>query len=270
MQPTLMRPHPAALIATWPWQKLPAKRSLTALGQAASARPWILTLVQAGHWLCLPTLTLVAWIVFSASDELALRLGSRWQVFTLLLSLALTGMAVVCPVLMHAREGWQLAPAAERPEEGNDPLLRIHAYRFLFSGLTAAQLCFGLAVFGSRSAALVLPTALVVLLGPGRPLLPWRQGGTLLLPLPVPLAVAFLLSGLLQAAALLRLFGPALAATGLPPLLALSPMLGSALGGGIEGGLAETRFNQWWHLLAVLLLNGGVVLEGALLQRITN
>lgn len=271
MRQRAMRRSSTGLIPTWPWQKAAPKRSLAALGQAANARASILTLVQAAHWLLLPVMVLVGWIIFSASSQLAMRLGSRWQVFALLLSLAFTALGGLCPMLMHAREGWQLAPPAEQVEEGNDPVLRIHAYRFLFSGLTAANLCVAVAVFGRAAPALllVLPAALVVLLGPGRPLLPWRHAGGLLLPVPIPLALAFLLSSLLKAAALLALFGPALSAIGLPPLLALAPLLASGLGGGLEGGLAETRFNQWWHLLAILLLDSSALLEGLLLRLIT-
>ncbi len=261
----------AARIPTWPWQKGPVKRSLVERGLAGTARPWILTLVQAAHWLVFPWLALVAWQIFAGSDALALLLGSRWQVFALLLSPAVTALGALAPMLMHAREGWQVAPAADEDAVGNDAQLRLHAYRFLFSGLTAAQLLFAVGVFGARGPvlALLLPAALVVLLGPARPLLPWRQAGALLLPLPLPLGLAFVVSGLLWAAALLALCGPALAAGGLPPLLALAPLLGAGMGGGLEGGLAETRFNQWWHLLAVLLINAGALLEALLLRLVT-
>ena len=262
---------PAARIPAWPWQKGAVKSTLANLGQERTARPWILTLVQAAHWLLLPGLALVAWRIFSGSEALTARLGSRWQVFALLLGTACMALGSLAPMLMHAREGWQVAPAAAVPEEGNDALLRLHAYRLLFSGLSAGQLLFALAVFGPTgpALALLLPAALVVVMGPGRPLLPWRQGGALLLPVPVPLALAFLISALLQAIAMLKLYGPALAGYGLPPPLALAPLLGSGLGGGLEGGLAETRFNQWWHLLAIVLLNAGVLLEAMLLQLVT-
>jgi hypothetical protein len=50
-------------------------------------------------------------------------------------------------------------------------------------------------------------------------------------------------------------------AAGLPAALALAPGVCQGLGGGIEASLAETRFNQWWHLLAVLVLNAGLAGE---------
>jgi hypothetical protein len=253
------------MAAVWPWQKSPPKAVLQELGQARSARPWILNLVQLAHWCTVAGTVQVAWLLFERRDALSLLLGPDWRVFSLLLSGLVLEAGGLAPMLMHAREDWQVAPslAGAAPQEANDPLLRQQAYRFLFSGLTLGQVLRALAVFGSGPAALalLLPPALVAVLGPSRPLLPWQRRGVPLLPLAVPLAVAFLLSSLAMLAAMLHLFGPALAAAGLPAALALAPGVCQGLGGGIEASLAETRFNQWWHLLAVLVLNAGLVGE---------
>jgi hypothetical protein len=253
----------------WPWQKAPARPSLVRLGQGHSAMAWILNLVQVGHWLVVLSVLPVAWVAFSQADRLAARLGSRWQVFALLISILLPAAASAGPIMMHAREQWQLTPPAGTHgiEDGHDPVLRRLAYRTLFSGLTLSQLLLPLAVFGARPGlvALLLVLGLVVLAGPSRPLVPWKHAGVPLMPVALPLALAMGASIALAVAAYWQLLTPGLAQAGWPEALALLPLAGNGTGGAVEATLAETTYNQWWHLVAVMVLSSGSLLFALLL-----
>jgi hypothetical protein len=249
----------------WPWQKAPARPSLVRLGQGQSARTWVLNLVQLGHWLVLLSVLPVAWVTFSQVDRLAARLGSHWQVFALLISILLPAAAGVGPIVMHAREQWQLTPPAGALDiqDGHDPMLRRLAYRTLFSGLTLSQLLLPLAVFGARPwlVTLLVALGLVVLAGPSRPLVPWKHAGVPLM----PVALAMGASIALAVAAYWQLLAPGLVARGWPAVTALLPLVCNGGGGALEATQAETTYNQWWHLVAVLVLSGGSLLYGLLL-----
>jgi len=253
----------------WPWQKAPARPSLVRLGKGHTARAWILNLVQLGHWLTSLAVLSVAWVAFRQADVLVAQLGTRWQVFTLLISILLPTATSVAPILSHAREQWQLTPPAglNGCSDGHDPVLRSLAYRLLFSGLTLSQLLLTLAVFGPRPAlvVLLLLLCLVVVAGPSRPLVPWRHAGVLLIPISLPLALAMGASVVLSAAAYWQLLAPGLDQAGWPEGLALLPLICSGAGGALEATQAETTYNQWWHLVAVLVLSGGSLLYGLLL-----
>jgi|GEM_PF-5034560 hypothetical protein len=253
----------------WPWQKAPARPSLVRLGQGQSARTWVLNLVQLGHWLVLLSVLPVAWVTFSQVDRLAARLGSHWQVFALLISILLPAAAGVGPIVMHAREQWQLTPPAGALDiqDGHDPMLRRLAYRTLFSGLTLSQLLLPLAVFGARPwlVTLLVALGLVVLAGPSRPLVPWKHAGVLLMPVALPLAVAMGASIALAVAAYWQLLAQGLAQAGWPEALALLPLAGNGAGGAVEATLAETTYNQWWHLVAVIVLSSGSLIFALLL-----
>jgi len=254
----------------WPWQKHAARASLVRLGRAGSARAWILNLIQFFHWLSLLSVVLVGWVVVDHIDVLTDALGSRWQSYALLLSALLPGAAGIPPILMHSCEGWQLTPELGSTEsgDGHDPVLRRMAYRILFSGLTLSQLLLPLAVFGLRLVLLIPLSfcALGVIVGPSRPLLPWKTNGVLLLPVAVPLAIAFAASLPLAALALWFWLDPPLTAAGFSPGVSLVPLLMLGAGGATEAIKAETTFNQWWHLVAILLLLAGNLVYARLLS----
>lgn len=253
----------------WPWQKAPPRPSLMRLGQGHNARGWILNLVQIGHWLVLLSVLPVAWVTFSQADRLAAQLGSRWQVFALLISILLPASASTGPIMMHAREQWQLTPpaGAHGIEDGHDPVLRRLAYRTLFSGLTLSQLLLLLAVFGAQPVlvAVLLALGLVVLAGPSRPLVPWKHAGVPLMPVALPLALAMGGSIGLAVAGYWQLLAPGLVARGWPAAMALLPLVCNGAGGAVEATQAETTYNQWWHLVAAVLLSGGSLIYALLL-----
>jgi hypothetical protein len=150
---------------------------------------------------------------------------------------------------------------------GQQKLNAYYAYRTLFSGLTLAQLLLPLAVFGLQPAlvALVLALGLVVVAGPSRPLVPWRHEGVHLMPVAQPLALAMGASIVLSVAAYWTLLAPGLVAKGWPAATSLLPLVCNGAGGALEATQAETTYNQWWHLVAVVVLSGGSLLYGLLL-----
>jgi hypothetical protein len=253
----------------WPWQKMPARPSLDQLGQGHTARAWILNLVELGHWLALVSVVVVAWVVFDQADALTEWLGTRWQAFALLISILLPAAGSIGFIVMHAREQWQLTPPAgwNGSNDGHDPMLRRLVYRMLFSGLTVSQLLLPLAVFGANPALLVLLAGLglVAVAGPSRPLLPWRHAGISLLPVALPLVVAMAASIVLALVAFWHLLAPGLASKGWPAALAILPLVCNGGGGALEASLAETTYNQWWHLAAAVLLTCGSLAYGLLL-----
>lgn len=257
----------------WPWQKMPARPSLDSLGQGHTARAWILNLVELGHWLSLLSVVSVAWVAFDQADALTGRLGSRWQAFALLISILLPAAGGVGFILMHAREQWQITPPAgwKGRHDGHDPVLRRLAYRLVFSGLTVSQLLLPLAVFGARPALVVLVAGLglIAVAGPSRPVLPWRHAGIPVMPVTVPLLLAMGASMVLAIASFWQLLAPGLSSKGWPAALALLPMLCNGGGGALEATQAETTYNQWWHLLAIILINCGS-LAYALLLAVAN
>jgi hypothetical protein len=253
----------------WPWQKRPARPSLNQLGQDHTARAWILNLVELGHWLALLSVVVVAWVAFDQADRLTDRLGSRWQAFALLISVLLPAAGSIGPIMMHAQEQWQLTPPAgwNGNDDGHDPALRRLAYRLLFSGLTVSQLLLPLAVFGARPPLLILLAGLglIAVAGPSRPLLPWRHAGILVMPVALPLVVAMGASMVLAMAAFWQLLAPSLSSRGWPAAFALLPLLCNGAGGALETTQAETTYNQWWHLVAVVLLTCGSLAYALLL-----
>lgn len=253
----------------WPWQRMPARPSLDRLGQGHTARAWILNLVELGHWLSLLSVLVAAWVAFDQADALTDRIGSRWQAFALLISILLPAAGGMGFIVMHAREQWQLTPPAgwNGSGDGHDPVLRRVAYRMVFSGLTVSQLLLPLAVFGARPALLALLAGLgmIAVAGPNRPLLPWRHAGIPVMPVALPLVVAMGASMVLALAAFWHLLAPGLASKGWPTALALLPMVCNGGGGALESTQAETTYNQWWHLVAIVLITCGSLAYALLL-----
>lgn len=123
----------------------------------------------------------------------------------------------------------------------------------------------------------VVGGALVSLLGPRmpRPTLPNAKSDRPVLPLSWSLLVVFVVQLVVSLAAYVHLFyAPFLA--GLSPWLGRLPALLKPLlvgvvciippmvvgaGGAIEGAIAESTFNQWWHFTAFVVLVAGLLIH---------
>lgn len=289
--PTLIFPELA-----WGWDKAPPKASLAALPtpQTASAAAWKLNLIEAIHWASFPLGFAVVHFMFVHSAAIAPAVGGDpTRVFFLLLGLlsqifggGISGNA------MHMYEGWQVTPfrnplalpaaptAGEldqiRVPEYNNAWLRAVAYQMLFTFQTLGLGLFTLGAFGAKpwTVALVGGSMAVALLGPHTP----RPAFNLtvdgqprpILPLSWSLLAVFAVNVVFNFAGYHAVFGPTFAAWLGPtmgPLAPWAPLLAPscvAAGGAIEGAVAESTFNQWWHFGAFAVLMAGLAMHGGL------
>ncbi|KAG2424865.1 hypothetical protein HXX76_014025 [Chlamydomonas incerta] len=169
----------------------------------------------------------------------------------------------------------------------NNAWLRAVAYQMLFTFQTFGLGCFTTAVFGINAwtSALLLGSVAVALLGPHEPRLALTASvdgqDRPILPLSVSLTAVFALNVVVNLVAYAVFFTPSIRAAWPPMLL---PWLGDlipadswllyavpllaplcvAAGGAVEGYFAESRFNQWWHFAAFVILLLGLGLHGVL------
>lgn len=126
----------------------------------------------------------------------------------------------------------------------------VHA-QFLFAFQTTGLFCFSLGAFGLSWPMLLFSavTIFIAFVGPREPRIYLGSNDKPMSPLPRSLLVIFIINATVNFTGNWFVFG-----TILPGLLV-------ALGGIIEGTLAETSFNQLWHLFAFLMLDYGLFLH---------
>ncbi len=142
-------------------------------------------------------------------------------------------------------------------------------------------LLFSLAAFGFTTPMLAFAAAsiFVAFIGPRQPRFIMSIFNAPVNPLPLPLFVAFIINAIVNMVGYALLFGPvmrgalvlpaALGAAVVPGwLLAIIPALMVASGGLIEGLLAESTFDQRWHLFAFLVLDAGLATHALLYLRL--
>lgn len=149
------------------------------------------------------------------------------------------------------------------------------AYHLLFTFQAVGLACFTAAVHGPGWAYWALGVTFVVAVcGPHTPrmnldmalLFPSKfPDGQIrpVLPLSLSLTIVFAVSVVLNVLSWISLFGSAChSVTFLPGfVLAVVAPLVTAAGGVIEGTLAESTFNQWWHFAAFVVLTAGLLLH---------
>jgi hypothetical protein len=110
---------------------------------------------------------------------------------------------------------------------------------------------------------LTVATVAIAFLGPQDPKVTFTFNKQPAFPLSLSLTLVFIVNAVLNLAAYVHVFGGATEAfagnSALGVLLALVPPILVAAGGIVEGIVAETTFNQWWHFVAFVLLNLGMV-----------
>jgi len=254
----------------WEWQKPAPKRYLVDHHLDQYAQGWILNLVELVHWLPFIPTFILAYLIFQHADALNPLLGgSDLRVFLLLLSPLIQTFGGLMGITMHEYEGWQVA-CFQNPldsdvaiKDCNNEWLREVAYKLLFLLQGAGLLAFSLAVFGFN--AITIPFAvlsgLIAFIGPQNPKATFSFNGQPVFPLAVSILVVFIVNAVVNLIAYFVLLGDPLASAGLPrALAALAPLL-LMLGGMIEGVIAESSFNQWWHFTAVVFLNLGMIAQ---------
>ena len=251
----------------WEWQKPEPKTYLVQHNLAKYARAWILNLVEFVHWLPFVFAFILSFLIFKHSSALSSRLGTDMQVFLLLLSPLIQTFGGLMGITMHEYEGWQVAffknPLATNFDikHFNNEWLREVAYKLLFIFQGAGLLAFSLGVFGINKITLsfAIVSGIVAFIGPQNPKATFYVNKQPVFPLSISILVVFIINAIVNFVAYFYLLDEALAAANLPIVLAAVAPILLMLGGVIEGVIAESTFNQWWHFTAVIFLNLGVV-----------
>ena len=145
----------------------------------------------------------------------------------------------------------------------NNEWLREVAYKLLFFWNGLGLLAFSLGVFGINKITLTLAIISVIIsfIGPQNPKVTFYFNKQPVFPLSLSILVVFIINAIINFIAYFYLFGEALSAASFPIFLAgLAPIL-LMFGGILEGIIAESTFNQWWHFIAVVFINAGIIAQ---------
>ena len=253
----------------WEWQKPQPKTYLVERNLAKYAGVIILNLVELVHWLPFIPAFILSFAIFQHADTLQSLLGTDVQAFLILLSPLILTFGGLMGITMHEYEGWQVV-AFRNPldtdfniKNFNNEWLREVAYKLLFLLQGAGLLAFSLGVFGINKITIsfALISSIVAFIGPQNPKATFYFNNQPVFPLSISILVVFIINAIVNFVAYFFLFDAALTAANLPVFLAgLAPTL-LMLGGMIEGIIAESSFNQWWHFTAVIFLNLGMIVQ---------
>lgn len=253
----------------WEWQKPEPKTYLVNHDLAKYARAWILNLIEVIHWLPLIPALILAFYIFQHSSLLSTNLGTDIQVFLLLVSPLVQTFGGFMAIVMHEYEGWQVV-CFQNPLDSdfniksfNNEWLREVAYKLLFMFQSAGLLIFSLGVFGINKLTLTLAifTGIIAFMGPQNPKVTFKFKDQPVFPLATSLLVVFIINATVNLVAYWYLFSAPLSAADLPKILSLLVPLLLTLGGMIEGLMAESTFNQWWHFTAFVFINVAMFTE---------
>lgn len=253
----------------WVWQYPAVKQSILKF-----AHPLALGVVEFFHYALFITQLGVAYALYVFPPE-----ASYDSLFWLMMAPVFQILAGFAPIVMHEYEGWQVAPFQEPPSDpGQPPLdrsqfnnerLREAAYKLLFAYQAIAAIMFVIGVYGVEEwkigpLTIASPWTLVILgatfvwlyVSPRRPLstlcVDFGQGKRPVFPIPIGILVVFAIATLIYIISMVHLYG-------LVPALITTVFL--ILGGAVEGLIAESTFNQFWHWLAVVFLGAAGVTQ---------
>ena len=253
----------------WEWQKPEPKDYLVKHNLSRYAHPWILNLIELIHWLPFIPAFILAFNIFQHSTILSTNLGTNIQVFLLMVSPLIQTFGGLMGIVMHEYEGWQVA-CFQNPlssefniKSFNNEWLREVAYKLLFLFQSAGLLTFSLGAFGINKLTLTLAifSGVIAFIGPQDPKVTFKFNNQPVFPLATSLMVVFIINATVNIFAYYYLFSTPLAVIGLPKILSLLIPLILTLGGMIEGIVAESTFNQWWHFTAFLFINVAMIAE---------
>lgn len=256
----------------WSFDKAPPKASLKSIGpdgkdQSSTAAAWILNIVEGAHWLTLPPTFLGSYAIMLHHDFWLDMFGkSELRVLLWCLAPLIGFVGGLPPIVMHTYESWQVAPF-RNPVEGdfvlqdyNNGWMRAVAYKYLFiiQGVGLVMANHGYNGFGTVGISLAL--ILLSYIGDQSKKATFKINDQPVFPVPIvaiPLFVWGVVFNLLASVNLAgHISGDPLVHWG----LIIAPLL-TAAGGAVEGLFAESSFNQWIHLLAVVMLIGGASLQ---------
>ncbi|MGD1913984.1 MAG: hypothetical protein ACFB2X_25035 [Rivularia sp. (in: cyanobacteria)] len=253
----------------WVWQYPSVKQSILKFAQ-----PLALSIVELFHYALFLTQLGVAYALYNFPPQ-----ASYQSLFWLMMAPIFQILAGFAPIVMHEYEGWQVAPFQDPPsEEGQPPLdrskynnerLREAAYKLLFAYQAVAAIMFIIGVYGVQewklgSLTISNPWTLIILgatfvwlyICPRTPLSTFKvnlgQGKRPVFPIPIGILVTFGIATFIYIIAMIHLYG-------LVPALITTVFL--ILGGAVEGLVAESTFNQFWHWLAVVFLGAAGITQ---------
>ncbi|QMS92301.1 hypothetical protein HUN01_33680 [Nostoc edaphicum CCNP1411] len=247
-------------IPGWLWQYPKPKPS------TSNANSAMLLIVELFHYLTYLTQLGVAYSFYYYRDFYQPSCGAF---FFVVMAPIFQQIAGSFPMLMHEYEGWQIAECKDsgcEPEKYNNDQLRYVTYKllFLFQAIAAGMYTIGVLGFDKWQlvfleidkpwTVILIITILLWLYILPRDTKPFpkKLNGQDIFPVPFLTFLSFIPLTLSFTASLIYLMG---GWSALFPGLLVSALY---LGGGLSEGLgAESTFNQWWHLLAVVLLNAG-------------
>ena len=263
----------------WSFNKAPPKASLKSVGpqqknQSGTAAAWILNLVEGAHWLTLPPSFLGSYAIMLNHDFWLKTFGGS-ELRVLLWCLApLIGFVGGLPfIITHTYESWQVAPF-RNPVEGefdlqdyNNGWMRAVAYKYLFIIQSVGLVMANHGYNGFKTVGTSLALILLAYVGDQSKKATFKVIDQPVFPLPIvviPLFTWGTIFNLLTSMSLAEhIKGNSLVHWG----LLVAPLL-TAAGGVVEGLIAESTFNQWFHLCAVLMLITGASLQAYLFYQV--
>lgn len=271
----------------WGFQRGKPKKSLYDLKPKPmdkTAAAWILNLVEFVHYAPFVPAAMACYSAFKNKVQWEAIFSSghnpTLQAMLLFLAPCVASLGGLPGYVMHTYEAWQVAPfknpllVAECPDEvtgnynNNNAWLREVAYKYIFVTQYVALTIFSLAVFGAspKACAVGLGGLFLWFLGPQTKKATFLFNGNPTFPLQWCVVIPFIVSALINVVAFYKLFALS-SIPWLPKLAIFSPLL-NAFGGAYEGVVAETSFNQWDHILAVVGFNISMWIEWYLFTKV--
>ena len=280
--------------AKFGWDKDRPKKSLENYGQSHTASQFVLNVVEGFHWASfVPAFVSFyaiikyhdVWLALLDGDPLRLAL---WCVVALLP--VFSGMA---PIFAHVYEDWQVAPSVDPmdddddnnnnnngellyvPTEYTNERLRQVAYSILFTGLGLSSTIEGHAYHGWETSLVPLAISLVLFayaclgdrnhlvsdyLAPLFAKYDKTGKGLSVLPVPVSSLLFFVYGQIIMLTFALLPLAALVDDIVLKAAILVPPML-QGVGGLIEGFVAEVKFDQRLHLLAIVGLVSSACLQ---------
>jgi len=251
------------------FDKAPPKSSLATLDkdQSGTAAAWILNIVEVAHWLIvLPTFLGSYAVGLNHDFWLNMYEGSELRVLLWCFAPFFSFVAALPAFVMHTYESWQVAPF-RNPIDGdfllqdyNNGWMRAIVYKYLliFQSIGLLMANHGYEGFGTVGISVAL--VLLSYIGDSSTKATFEFNHQPVFPVPIvvmPLLIWSVACNLLVSINLAsHIHGDVLVHSG----LLLSPVL-IAVGGIVEGVIAESTFNQWTHLFAVIILLAGSSLQ---------
>eukprot|EP00594_Rhizosolenia_setigera_P011917 CAMPEP_0178970528 /NCGR_PEP_ID=MMETSP0789-20121207/19615_1 /TAXON_ID=3005 /ORGANISM="Rhizosolenia setigera, Strain CCMP 1694" /LENGTH=332 /DNA_ID=CAMNT_0020657089 /DNA_START=124 /DNA_END=1122 /DNA_ORIENTATION=- len=256
----------------WSFDKAPPKASLQSVGpqkkdRSGTAAAWILNIVEGAHWLTLPPTFLGSYAIMLNHDFwLNMFGGSELRVLLFCLAPLIGFVGGLPPIVMHTYESWQVAPF-RNPVEGefvlqdyNNGWMRAVAYKYLFIiqgvGLVMANHGYN----GFKTVGISLALILLSYVGDQSKKATFKINDQPVFPVPIVAIPLFLWGVIFNLLAAISLAGHISDNPLVHWGLIVAPLL-TAAGGVVEGLIAESTFNQWIHLGAVIMLIAGASLQ---------